>query len=215
MTTTMIAFILFIDMFFIAQSLPLCSSKSCRGELRLLKLLFQSNLYGSSSQYDDVEGEIFGSEFLNQLKNPVDFKKRPRKAISPAKRAEVMQGFDRVRSTFLMDGLFIGALGLSLTMFVGTYKDSLSYGVGATLGIAYSLLLGKYVENIGSKKISGGADSARFIPAVLLIVLYGKYKDIFSIIPELWGFFSTYKIATLLQIFNRNLYGDAEDMDAK
>lgn len=141
---------------------------------------------------------IFGSEF-NQ------------KPIITAEEIEIrqqaMKGFDNVRSTFLADGLFVGAIGLSVTLAVGTFNDALSYGIGAVLGIGYSLLLGKYVERLGTSQ-SGGGGNSRFLPAIVLIALYGKYRDTISIIPELLGFFSTYKIATLLQIFNRNLYGD-------
>jgi hypothetical protein len=83
------------------------------------------------------------------------------------------------------------------------------------LGLMYAALLGRYVESIGSDGRSGGgggAGSARFAPVILLIAIYGKNKETVSIIPELLGFFG-YQLGSFLQIFNENLYGDAEEVE--
>jgi hypothetical protein len=66
--------------------------------------------------------------------------------------------------------------------------------------------LGKYVEKIGTAQKNRVVDTLRFAPVILIVALYGKFKMIISIIPELMGFFTSYQLASLLQIFNDNLY---------
>jgi hypothetical protein len=84
--------------------------------------------------------------------------------------------------------------------------------LGSLLGLIYAGLLGRYVESIGNQEGSRGG-SYRYLPVIFLILLYGKYRTIFSIIPELIGFFG-YQGASLLQIFNEDLYsGLKEDQD--
>ena len=92
-------------------------------------------------------------------------------------------------------------------LYFGTFKDSYSYLVGALLGIVYLNLLGKYVESVGSTSPSGGlrGGAARYLPVILLILLYGKFRTVFSIIPELVGFFS-FQVGSFFQVFNENLY---------
>jgi hypothetical protein len=43
---------------------------------------------------------------------------------------------------------------------------------------------------------------------VLLILLYSKNKEYISIVPEILGFF-TFQVASLLQIFNQDAYGES------
>ena len=50
----------------------------------------------------------------------------------------------------------------------------------------------------------------RFLPVILLILVYSKNKDTVHIIPELIGFF-TYQLGSLLQIFNEDLYQEQEE----
>lgn len=99
-------------------------------------------------------------------------------------------------------------IGLCGFWYFGSFKDSYSYLVGAFLGLLYAGLLGNYVETLGSQEGSRGG-SLRYLPVIVLILLYGKYRSTFSIIPEIVGFFS-YQIGSLFQIFNEGLYDDEE-----
>lgn len=159
--------------------------------------------------------DIFGAEFALSPKGPEQEKTYWRgnqqyTEITPEKRGKVMKGYNNLRITFLLDNLFISALGLCLLWSFGTYKDAFSYGVGALLGTGYAALLARYVESLGSKSGGGaGGGAARFAPVVLLILLYSKNKDYISIVPEILGFF-TFQVSSLLQIFNEDAYGESE-----
>lgn len=167
--------------------------------------------------------DIFGAEFkrAGTLGDDDDIEvyyrgKSQYKRISPVRRQKVMQGYDNLRLTFLLDNLFVSAIGLSCVWTFGTFKDATSYGVGALLGVLYAALLGRYVENLGAGAEGGGGGggasggAARFAPVILLILLYAKNKTYIAIIPELLGFF-TFQIASLLQIFNDDAYGEDKD----
>lgn len=161
--------------------------------------------------------EIFGAEFLND-NNPSSSsssKKAPnRKYLSYEERQKVMTGYQKVRVTILSDSLLISVVGFSLVWLLASYKDAISFGIGAILGSIYTILLGKYVENIGTQNRSKFGENVRFLPAIILIALYGKLKTVIAIIPELAGFFTSYQLASLLQAFNKDLYGESdEDMD--
>ena len=128
--------------------------------------------------------------------------------VGDTDRNEVMKDFDRARVVFLTDSIFVIAVGFALVWGLGTLKDVKSYGLGSVLGLMYALLLGRYVENLGSEGGAGtGGGSARFAPVILLIATYGKFKSELNLIPELLGFF-TYQISSFLQAFNEDLYGD-------
>lgn len=163
-----------------------------------------------------VDESVFGAEFqMGATKRPEEEKTYWRgniqyTEISAEKRGKVMKGYDNLRITFLLDNLFISALGLCILWGFGTYKDAFSYGVGAFLGTGYAALLARYVESLGSKQGGGaGGGAARFAPVVLLILLYSKNKDYISIVPEILGFF-TFQVASLLQIFNEDAYGESD-----
>jgi len=178
-------------------------------------------------QEEDINiDSIFGSEFVTANTKIVDsasiiqneedvgstitFKKGERivypKALPLEKRQEVMKGFQNARVTFLVDSIFVSVIGLCLTWYFGSFKDFYSYGIGSILGLAYAVLLGRFVEGLNTSKGSAGG-SARFAPVILLIALYGKNKETISILPELLGFFS-YQVGSFLQIFNEDLYGE-------
>jgi hypothetical protein len=106
--------------------------------------------------------------------------------------------YKAVRVSFIFDSLFISMLGLCITWYFGTLIDSVSYGVGSLLGLAYANLLSKYVETVGTGVKSPGGN-ARFLPVILLILVYAKNKESIHIIPELVGFFS-YQLGSLLQV---------------
>ena len=79
------------------------------------------------------------------------------------------QSYNILRSTFVFDSLFLSSLGLSFVWFIGTYKDAYSYALGATLGILYSILLGNYVETIGTaQRKSKIKENARFLPGIVI-----------------------------------------------
>ena len=82
---------------------------------------------------------------------------------------------------------------------------SISYSLGAILGLAYSYGLGKYVETIGAsiddEGIGQGAGigNARFAFLILLFIFVGKFKSVGLLeIPAIMGFF-TYQIGSLSQ----------------
>lgn len=182
--------------------------------------IFRSELILSSSKGSYDEQDIFGSEFRGkqqptQVQQATKIEERLYwKGKSYTKKATVSsiykstEEFDNLRTTFLVDSVFISIVGLTVAWYFGTYKDAFSYGVGSILGLGYALLLGRYVQSIG-KGGDGGA-SARFAPVILLVLLYAKNKETISFIPEFIGF-SSYQLGSLLQIFNSNPYGDEND----
>ena len=143
------------------------------------------------------------------------WKGKPYRQVQPKGRGRVMKGYDQLRSTFILDSIFVCSLGLSAAWYFGTFKDALSFGIGSVLGLGYAVLLGRYVESIGDKSGGGGgAGAARFAPVILLVALYGKYRSQVAIIPELLGFFS-YQAASLLQIWNESAYSEEEEGPGK
>ena len=48
------------------------------------------------------------------------------------------------------------SVGFAIFWAFGTLKDVRSYGFGSILGLMYSLLLGRYVENLGREGGGGG-----------------------------------------------------------
>lgn len=178
-----------------------------------------SNYATRSVFHQQSTDEIFGAEFLKDEQNnnlSSSSIKAPirRKYLSYEERQKVMTGYQKVRVTILSDSLLISVVGFSLVWLLASYKDAISFGIGATLGSIYTILLGKYVENIGTQNRSKFGENVRFLPAIILIALYGKFKTVIAIIPELAGFFTSYQLASLLQAFNQDLYGESdEDMD--
>jgi len=95
--------------------------------------------------------EVFGSEFSESRpvwvdeENSVytDYKGRVTRTITPEKRERAMQGFDKLRLSFVLDSVFVSCLGLCAFWAFGTYQDATSYALGALLGTMYSVLLSK------------------------------------------------------------------------
>ena len=84
---------------------------------------------------------IFGSEFVSintQIVKPtiqqeeqdatITFKKGERivypKRLPTEKRNEIMKGFQNAKVTFLVDSIFVSLIGICLTWYFGTFKDS-------------------------------------------------------------------------------------------
>jgi len=205
-----------------------CSYNRLMINRKIISQIYSSNNDNNKNEENINIDEIFGSEFVtvntkivdplssslipqnddNNNGNTITFRKGERivypKPLPPQKRDEVMEGFQNARVTFLLDSIFVSVIGLCLTWYFGSFKDSYSYGIGSVLGLAYAALLGRFVESLNTGEGSAGG-SARFAPVILLIALYGKNKETISIIPELLGFFS-YQVASFLQIFNEDLY---------
>jgi hypothetical protein len=158
--------------------------------------------------------KVFGAEFSKSAEDLPNLSSTLSPPSSPSSTAAAlaMKSYAKLRSTFLADSIFVSALGFSLAWYIGSYKDATSFALGSICGIAYSILLGKYVEKIGKAQKNRLVDTLRFAPVILLIALYGKFKTIISIIPELMGFFTSYQLASLLQIFNDRLY-DVDDIN--
>lgn len=116
-----------------------------------------------------------------------------------------MSEFESMRQSFMWDSLFACSIGIWVVWYFGNFKDVYSYGFGGVLGLCYAYLMSRYVENLGSGGQGGGGGSARFLPVIILVVAFGKYKEHISLLPELLGFF-TYKISSVLQIFNEEAY---------
>jgi hypothetical protein len=168
----------------------------------------------SSSSSDD----IFGAEFTEGPEYNAPGTIRPSQRLKLKAEKELVEAgirareeYDKLRGTVLTDGIFLGLLGFSATWSLGTFKDASSFALGSGLGLLYTILLSQYVERIGSgERQSTAKDSLRFVPVILLIGLFGKFKLFISIVPELMGFFTTYQVASLLQAFNANAYGEIE-----
>jgi hypothetical protein len=199
-----------------------------RNQYQLVRAVENSQSTVSNPVIENNIDDVFGAEFkaaataasVDSQPTEVTYYKKnkifKKKFISPERRTEVMKGYDNMRLSFILDSLFISVLGLCLVWGFGTLKDAYSYGIGSALGLAYAILLGRYVESIGGEGGGGrgAAGSARFAPVFLLILLYGKNREVISIIPELFGFFS-YQLGSLLQIFNDNPYGDSEEEEVE
>ena len=97
--------------------------------------------------------DVFGSEFSEFSESRrgdsmyKDYKGRVTRTITPEKRERAMQGFDKLRLSFVLDSVFVSSLGLCAFWALGTYRDASSYALGAVLGTMYSVLLAK-VRNI-------------------------------------------------------------------
>lgn len=164
------------------------------------------------------EPDVFGSEFRRgpgwvgeEETEYTDYKGRVTRTITPEKRERAMRQYDQLRLSFVLDSVFVSALGLCGVWFFGTYQDATSYALGAVLGTFYSILLTRYVEGIGNEdRRSNLAGSLRFAPVILLVLLYSKNRTNLSFIPEFVGFFS-FQLGSILQAFNTDAYGEDGD----
>jgi len=114
--------------------------------------------------------------------------------------------FDKIQNELIVETVFFTAL-----IFAGLWLACenpfvpFSYIFGATLGIAYTYGLGKYVSTIGgtiddvSAVQGAGVGQARFAFLILLIIFVGKYRAYGLLeIPSIMGFF-TYQLSSLSQ----------------
>jgi hypothetical protein len=181
-----------------SSSLALSKDNQAEGGYGRTDEIFESQ-FKATKTYDEVYGT---SRWKGQPYNKV--------TVGETDRGKVMRDFDKARVSFLVDSVLVIAVGFAFVWGFGTLKDVKSYGIGSVLGLMYALLLGRYVEQIGTDgSRGGGGGSARFAPVILLIALYGKFKTELHIVPELLGFF-TYQVSSFLQAFNDDLYRDKE-----
>ncbi len=159
-------------------------------------------IFKSQFKATKTRDEVYGSaQYWNG--RPYD-----KLTVGETDRNEVMRDFDKARFVFLIDSIFVIAVGFSLVWGFGTLKDVKSYCLGSVLGLMYALLLGRFVENLGSEVGGGtGGGSARFAPVIILIAAYGKFRNELNLVPELLGFF-TYQVSSFLQAFNEDLYAN-------
>ena len=148
---------------------------------------FSRELLNSVSS-EENPNNVFGSEFIQNKKIPFTGIDR--------NKVEKVDEFNKLRVQLLSDNLYFVLIGICITWGFGSLIDVFSFTVGGIMGVLYFALLGRYVEGLGEN----GGGSIRFVPVILLVLLYGKFKTELHFIPELIGFF-TYKISPLLQIF--------------
>ena len=180
--------------------------------------LFQGPDCNSNTGSNDV----FGAEFLGESlpgwvadteTEYTNYKGETFRTITPEKREVALAEFDRLRLTFVLDSMCVSFLGFCSVWVFGTLTDARGYALGALLGTAYSILLTRYVEGIGNdSRRSNLFGSLRFVPVILLVLLYSRNKTTISFIPEFVGFFS-YQLGSLLQIFNKDAYGEMERVE--
>lgn len=169
------------------------------------RLLISSSCRLDSSSNDDV----FGAELAIVQQASREEKPASQEKVKTVSRQEVMQEYQNLRSTVFLDSVFVTIVGFSTVWMFGTCKDAISYGLGGALGLCYSVLLGRFVERLGTKQANKATDGLRFVPVVLLVGLYAKYKTDFSLIMELLGFVLSYQVGSFLQMFNPDPYSSS------
>ncbi|CAM9701279.1 unnamed protein product, partial [Ectocarpus fasciculatus] len=123
--------------------------------------------------------------------------------------------YEKRKWRLIGDNVFLGLLGTAGAWGL-SLKAACSYGLGATLGTAYLVLLSRFVENLGNDNADGGGGRgggggggpARLALAGLLVLIVSKNKDTFDFIPAVSGFLA-YQIATLVQ----GIYTDFDELE--
>ncbi|CAM9644309.1 unnamed protein product [Ectocarpus sp. 4 AP-2014] len=118
--------------------------------------------------------------------------------------------YEKRKWRLIGDNFFLGLLGTA-GAWGFSLKAACSYGLGATLGTAYLVLLSRFVENFGNENADGGGGGggpARLALAGLLVLIVSKNKDTFEFIPAVSGFLA-YQIATLVQ----GIYTDFDELE--
>ncbi|CAM9853057.1 unnamed protein product, partial [Laminaria digitata] len=102
--------------------------------------------------------------------------------------------YEKRKWRLIGDNVFVGLLGTSGAWCL-SFKAACSFGLGATLGTAYLVLLSRFVENLGKEGSEGGGRGggggggpARLALAGLLGLLVAKNKERLEFIPALTGF---------------------------
>eukprot|EP00752_Nemacystus_decipiens_P009001 g8035.t1 len=138
--------------------------------------------------------------------------------LLPQEIARQKRLYEKRKWRLIGDNVFLGLLGTS-GAWVVSFKAACSYGLGATLGTAYLVLLSRFVENLGKdgqdgggggggRGGGGGGGPARLALAGLLVLIVSKNKETFEFIPALGGFLA-YQVATLVQ----GIYTDFDELE--
>lgn len=157
----------------------------------------------SASADDQNENDDSSSDIWSQQKQLLsDFNAQQASSL----KAEQSAKFQKRQLALVGDTAFFSAMIFcALWLVCDNPFVSISYSLGAILGLAYSYGLGKYVETIGAsiddEGIGQGAGigNARFAFLILLFIFVGKFKSVGLLeIPAIMGFF-TYQIGSLSQ----------------
>ncbi|CAM9893116.1 unnamed protein product [Ascophyllum nodosum] len=158
----------------------------------------------------------FGPDF-EPTWNPREPARDSKTASSPPEKlpAETIEEqrrlFQKRKWRLIGDNVFLGLLGTS-GAWCASVKAAASFGLGATLGTAYIVLLSRFVESLGSTDesggISSGGGSARLVLAVLLVLIVSKNKETFELVPAVAGFLG-YQISGLVQ----GIYTDFDELE--
>jgi hypothetical protein len=165
---------------------------------RKLDRSITSPLAASTDDKNENQGDIWSQQ--KQLLS--DFNSQQASSL----KAEQLAKFQKRQLGLVGDTAFFSAMIFcALWLVCDNPFVSLSYSLGATLGLAYSYGLGKYVETIGASiddegvGQGAGIGNARFAFLILLFVVVGKFKSVGLLeIPAIMGFF-TYQLGSLSQ----------------
>ena len=109
------------------------------------------SLSSNDSPIDDASPEIFGAEFRDKKGEKVAYEEEQlywkgkayiKRNVNKDKIFKSKEEFNKLRISFILDSVFVSLLGLCAMWMFGSYKDAVSYGSGATLGLGYAILLG-------------------------------------------------------------------------
>lgn len=118
------------------------------------------------------------------------------------RRAEMQEKFAKRRMALVGDtAYFTFFIFCTLWTIFPNPLLAFSYLFGATMGIAYSYGLGKYVETVGGSAVEteslrgAGVGEARFAFLILLFVIVGRFRNEGLMeVPSIAGFF-TYQVS--------------------
>jgi hypothetical protein len=116
---------------------------------------------------------------------------------------EQMEKYEKRSLALVGDTAYISFfIFCALWMLFANPFTALSYCFGATMGLAYTYGLGKYVATLGGSYESmqgAGVGEARFAFLILLFIIVGRFRgEGLQEIPAISGFF-TYQLASLAQ----------------
>lgn len=124
----------------------------------------------------------------------------------PAIRAREKAKYEMQKYRLIGDNIFLTLLVGSGVWGFFSFKTAVSFGLGGLMGTMYLILLGRFVESLGSEEGGGGGGPARLGLAVALVLICSKNREVLEVAPAIAGFFM-YQASTLLQA----LYVDDDD----
>mmetsp|Transcript_61627 Transcript_61627/g.146010 ORF Transcript_61627/g.146010 Transcript_61627/m.146010 type:complete len:328 (-) Transcript_61627:246-1229(-) len=118
--------------------------------------------------------------------------------------AQGLDGYEALKKDLLFDTFFLGAMLCCDCNLFFPRITTISLTLGSLGSWMYAFLLVRSADNMGSSTPSSGIDlgpPGRFAILVGLIAIFSKNKEALQIIPILIGFFTPYKIASLVPAF--------------